>query len=614
MFESETVALREAPAKLAAITSDVATAVAMLLEMDGFPCPIGLDVFAQTEGTSARWTSSGLRFHELLLLAPAPAVDVEEYLNVLFRLEQEAEELANWFALMNNYIRQLTPTTVHLEETLIDRESLQHTRAYFSKIRFGDIEFGGVAKSLRHILNDRAEVWLEQLALQIASHFRLECDVEDEVIARVVACLAHAISGRVAMACGLDESLVPRSELTSATFESILKKTEALVQERARPKLEKEIHLWRVVCALFDGNDLPSGEVAAALKKLVRLPEFKAHAGGANLAGLIDLILIGSPISEWRAATPPALLGELLRLSRKRLQTAETSKICTFLPTLRYLKSLPEATWSDSKVAVKAAFEHYLSEARMLGRQKAHDFVPSACVTALRLVSVVWEICADFGLFNALFAPGRVRPSLLAQPLKLHAQIAHAALQQLSFVMPEAKAAVNARRTTTELGKLRGTDFEQPMRSALRVVGRWSLQELLAVITPRSACFGQSASLTWDKTVQKMVQKPRRSTMRLLLDAYAVLVPILRESRQECRILPCSRTNPAVEALAAIPSLRDRVHGGAGFEIRDGELKAAGAMVRALLVALAKSGVVKRVKRQAELIWICDYQKLHGLT
>ena len=122
-------------------------------------------------------------------------------------------------------------------------------------------------------------------------------------------------------------------------------------------------------------------------------------------------------------------------------------------------------------------------------------------------------------------------------------------LQQLSV-------GENYRNAIRHIRNFSGSTFENDIRTATRLVSRWSVEELMTVCCEESPLFQSSLYKILDSTLPNMVIKPASQSSGLVVRALLTARPILYQIRSEARISISCASSPIIDTLWSIPAVR----------------------------------------------------------
>ena len=299
--------------------------------------------------------------------------------------------------------------------------------------------------------------------------------------------------------------------------------------------------------------------------------------------------------------------GALCVLLDGAIQKAQEWKMSRFLHCLRYdaaplREPLPEQTWVDEP---RIALWSLVSKEAHAHRRTGFDPV------GLRIVlmsSALIQINSDGGFFR----PGVLRCDVVSPVAHNHqhrsAHYCHALSEQLLPYM----TGEPWKFARTELTKWQGSHMESDVRGAVSLLGRFSVQEVVARYGRAGPQLEIHSNLV-RRAVEMMVFKPPAHYEQWFPMAVELVLPILAQLRQSMGIatdLWVKREREGTELLPLMDLVRAWSPTNGDLRIRLSEVK--DSRIRAVLTELLarRSPLVRQKKVNRVMCWILDQVEL----
>lgn len=511
----------------------------------------------------------------------------------------------------------------------------------------GRVSVGGFSRKLASAVKEKAHGWLLECERAISERYFAEshrCNETADERARskrVRSALAEMISKHVAMDGFFEDDdlcTYRGSTLNPKAFEGLCS---WIFDDRVREKCEviremqiKELSSLRIVCS---SNDVEKSarwicECQISILKTLRNPPrvlrdrpgfksallyFEMLIGVVRDATLHNLVLVAAQLSEWAYKVGRAQmwrLSEWLHEGTKILEKQVLPKN-NILPTLvRVFPPMP--TWTDSARASQSYVNLKASQSCISGNssslpkscnilEQAYLPMPQSVEQSLRLVSMVWELAGHRETYNGFFAPGYVMCSLVRQIVPLERVNTAYVKETIESWIEAYSLGQNYRNAVAEIQCFSGSIVESDIRSAVRRLSRWSLNDILTLAFEKSPMFFSNEWALLDATLFSMGQATTKDehdvsislTNSAIRKALEHACPVLFQIRNEARVSPSVASNEAVEFLYSIPAIQQWNRLGQELILSHDDVAAAGV------------GVVERLREMSKTRFLVHFGK-----
>jgi hypothetical protein len=216
--------------------------------------------------------------------------------------------------------------------------------------------------------------------------------------------------------------------------------------------------------------------------------------------------IVATQFSEWRACVGKSNLGRLRALLGASIEQLQrwAPPTAGFVPTLRLVKP-PLPTWTEPAPAAAALTAVRGSMAMASDAAGKTAYLPRAVESALRLISLLWELFAYPSTSSSFFARGRLRLGLIGDVVGNEQVNASYASWVMREWAQQLALGANYRNAVARVEAFRGDDVEDlddRIRHAARHLSAFSVTEILAVAS-------EQLSPTFDTTRWRLVDQTR---------------------------------------------------------------------------------------------------------
>ncbi len=351
----------------------------------------------------------------------------------------------------------------------------------------------------------------------------------------------------------------------------------------------------------------PPPELLRKLRSVVqdmRFAVLRDVLGNANEAGR-SATRVG--VEAWRESINPEVLCFLLE--RAIVQVNQWTQPAGFF--VETITRLPPATSEATRAQLRLDPRAILPPtpwARATGRWQ---FVPRERLvllrtglrpTGLRIVMLCSALTQLLGTRTdepEVFAPGVVAHDLLNSVAMRAERLAESAFASLRELMQPLMAGIECAVVKHQLSNWAGSHLEDDLRSAVRHVCRYSLQELTDVFDVDSNHWDGHSSQLVRKVNERLVFKMQGSGDSVVSQVLSFALPLLRQYRvARLGWTPTMRSRMAGELLQLLPSVRQWISNGSEgpLLITRGEVYDTSDRTRRLLENLKASKIVRQSK------------------
>jgi len=274
-------------------------------------------------------------------------------------------------------------------------------------------------------------------------------------------------------------------------------------------------------------------------------------------------MLIVRQMEEWKSSVGVCGLGQLGRFVEQAIDVLQKQKFPSngFLATLRLVKP-PAPTWKDGRES-NDVYIHARSYIPMnvASNADATMQMPTSTEQILRLISLVWELLAYPTTRDFYFTPGRVSANFLREVVSLEkVSVVYAAMHLRSWKQ-KCDIGKNYRSASNTIVQFRGSCIENHMREAFSKLSKWSLVDLLSVLS-------EEHSSTFHATQWKLVDAIDAAILRsnprwnsssccgLIGRVLDVVEPLVVALRSDVGVRPFARPHQLSDLFRAIPAVR----------------------------------------------------------
>ena len=447
--------------------------------------------------------------------------------------------------------------------------------------------FGGFCDSLATLLEPHVERWMAELSTEIERVHPPTSDDDDDCydvqrIKHLRRKLASQFSKHLAM-CGLYVATDPTATELERR-EPFLNNTylKALIQEQLdeETKEECERRRDRTRARLLLLRRLIVGKIAVSeivlqstiiLDLLANPPSIlERRPGWASLkvdfSGMRSIIaaastqpqeLIEAQLCGWRKSSPVVQISVLIS-ECINLLNAQALPDQGFMPTLRGLQP-PPPPWT----CAREAEDSVVQVSPFLPRPTKVDVIlelPRGVYRAVRLISCLWELLGFESTQTGFFRPGRVQPRFLDAVIRPEQTSCEFAIMKLRTWSEICSLGRNYRNATHEIAMWRGAKHEQTIRHAFCALSKWSLAEILSVI---SEDFSPSWTGNLFHVADHLTVRLRQTSSTLRTASPGVVSrlaemasALVQDMRTDSGLHACLRPHPAGDRLRLVPALR----------------------------------------------------------
>lgn len=497
---------------------------------------------------------------------------------------------------------------------------------YFLSEQIDDrVSVGGFCKKLSNAINEKAHEWLIECERAISDRFFESCPSENHEERKrskqVRSVLASMISQHVAMDGFFEADLCKYrgSTLNPRAFENLCN---WIFNGRIREDCEvkrtqqiSELTSLRTVCsttAVEKSARHICESQTSMLKTLRNVPRvLRERPGYKNsflhlemLIGIVkdanseNLVLVAAQVAEWAHKVGKSqmwmfsqwILDSIAILEKQHLPNNE------ILPTLCKVFP-PMPTWTDPSRATQAYVDLKACNAHSSSSlpKSSNTYLPmsQSVERSLRLVSLVWELAGHKQTYNGFFAPGHVMCSLVRQIVPLERVNTAYVKETIESWVLAYSLGQNYRNAVTDIQCFRGSIVESDMRSAVRQLSRWSLNDILTLAFEKSPLFFSNEWAVLDAAIFSLGKTNTRHHISLTNSAIRKALenacPVLFEIRNEARVSPSVASNELAEFLMSIPSIRQWNGNGDELILTHDDVATAGVDVPERLRQLSKT-------------------------
>jgi len=474
------------------------------------------------------------------------------------------------------------------------------------------VTVGGLGLRLQQEVKQRVVDWLYSLDEMIRRRFDISFarPYGDTSILRAVNHFAELIANRVVL---LEEPVDDDTAERVCTegFEHAAEIEEVRCKREAARVASSDVRRMRELKALAREKVVPEDPTRLIDFLRTPCPELLKALPGVHVAAamrfddlrriLEDACDVARRINLWAESVNH---GALCVLLDGAIQKAQEWKMSRFLHCLRYdaaplREHLPEQPWIDEP---RIELWSLVSKEAHAHRRTGYDPV------GLRIVlmsSALIQINSDGGFFR----PGMLRCDVVSPVAHRHqhrsAHHCHALSEQLLPYM----TGEPWRFARTEMTKWQGSHMESEVRGAVSLLGRFSVQEIVA----RYGDASQLHARLMRRAVEMMVFKPPAHYEQWFPMAVELFLPILVQLRQSMGIATdmwVGREREGTELLPLMDQVRAWSPANGDLRIRLSEVK--DSRIRAVLTELLarRSPLVKQKKVNRVMCWILDQVEL----
>jgi len=267
-------------------------------------------------------------------------------------------------------------------------------------------------------------------------------------------------------------------------------------------------------------------------------------------------------LREWRHSIGRAAVSQLEQFLNDSIGILRKQRFPErgFLPTLRLVEP-PNPTWTDATNASNVYMYTRAHVPLVTLRPDCHLRIPASTEQMLRLISLVWELMAYEETRDCYFTPGRVSVRYLREVISIEQVNVAFASMTLSSWKQKCGLGQTYRNAASAITHFRGADIEAHVREAFAKLCRWSLVDILSVVSEEhSPTF---LSTQW-KLVDAVAQSMRSgnaecmtvqcsSVLGRVLD---VVEPVALALRSDVGLRSVARPHPLADLLRTIPAIR----------------------------------------------------------
>ena len=508
----------------------------------------------------------------------------------------------DWHVFVSRLLKiaQLRPASqqIDLRAAVMGKGGKTPERLYFDSFQLShDVEVGDLANKVHAAILPYARDWvfrmtsvireklkLDAFGTRIAEGFDMQADLE--LLALVQDALVDAIATQVSMSAKRtdaadDSTAYINPRVCTCLLQSVdqqvdlrghARKSVALCKQRLQ-QLDRVVYVRGFDAATFSFRGLVAETLRDVPFVLKSRPGFASLCARAKLPALLAALdaapsaaALATSLADWQASVCCGVRSALhstikiaIELTDEQLAFVDSN---LFLATA-YRHMPVEPGWVQRQETVGAFADAYAARSyeRKLRKEPPTNprrpYLPLSLhmELAVRLLSVVGEICGDADMFEAYFGAGKVSARIL-KPIFLKANIDMAyAVAALDKLRHETSFGVNYRNATRKLESWRGSGREGAIRDAISKVARWPLHEIASVLSDRSPLYSSTAPLVLAETAMVMGSRMRRAPSIVQRIATLVL-PFLIDIRSELRLVPTNSSSPLLELLAEVGVIR----------------------------------------------------------
>jgi hypothetical protein len=270
-------------------------------------------------------------------------------------------------------------------------------------------------------------------------------------------------------------------------------------------------------------------------------------------------------INEWKNSVGRSGIAQLCRFLEQSIGMLKKQKfpVKGFLATLRMVTP-PRPTWTNGDKCDEV-YLYTKSNLPMTSNQDAVMQLPASTEQILRLVSFVWELLAYGPTRDFYFTPGRVSAGFLREVVSLEKVNADYAAMQLKLWKQKCDIGKNYRMASNAIVQFRETDVEGHLRESFSRLGRWSLLDLMSVVSERHSRSFHSTQWKLVDAVNVTMQRNHPPTKEnpvpischefvgSILD---VIEPLCVAMRSDVGVRPFARPHMLADIFRTIPAIR----------------------------------------------------------
>ena len=336
----------------------------------------------------------------------------------------------------------------------------------------------------------------------------------------------------------------------------------------------------------------------------MRFAELRDVMGNANEAGRLTT-RVG--VEAWRESINPEVLCFLLE--RAILQVNQWTQPAGFF--IETISRLPPATSEATRAQLRLDPEAILPPTpwaratgrwQLVNRERLLLLRTGLRPTGLRIVMLCSALTQLLGTRTdeaEVFAPGVVSCDLLNSVAMRAERLAESAFASLRELMQPLMAGIECAVVKHQLSNWAGSHLEDDLRSAVRHVCRYSLQELTDVFNVDSNHWDGHSSQLVRKVNERLVFKMQGSGDMVVSQVLSFALPLLHQYRvARLGWTPTMRSRMAGELLQLLPSVRKWISNGSKgpLLITRGEVYDTSDRTKRLLENLKASKIVRQSK------------------
>jgi hypothetical protein len=271
-------------------------------------------------------------------------------------------------------------------------------------------------------------------------------------------------------------------------------------------------------------------------------------------------------IEEWQHSVGRSNVLQLDRFIEQAIDVLKKQKFPGkgFLATLRLVKP-PAPTWTEPEKC-EDVYMFTKSSLPMAQGQSTCMQLPASTEQILRLISLVWELLAYPNTRDFYFTPGRVSAKFLREVIALEQVNSDYAAMHLKLWNQKCNLGNNYRMAANAILEFREADVESHLRESFSRLSRWSLFEVMNVVS-------EAHSPTFHSTQWKLVDAvdaimhsnhSERNRGECRVSCYGfigrildVVEPLCIAMRSDVGVRPFARPHALADILRAIPAVRN---------------------------------------------------------
>ena len=520
-----------------------------------------------------------------------------------------------------------------------DRAFVNHGGSYDYSVLCGLAEslvpVGGIGADLRDEVATLAEQWLMAIDRQIRDWFGIPVSsdaVEGAVVHQHIKNFAGQIANRVALLepvpwRGANKSAVLCVDALEHHAKSQYVHQELIANENCEVDCECMAVLARLARHGINSNEqwraLATPQMRKPLTDLLQSPPpellqcLLSVAQDMGFSTLRDVIGNASEagrlatqagINEWRSSINVEVLCGFFGQAIKKIEKWERPA-GYFIETISRLpRATSEATRAQLRLDPRAVlpptpWARGRGQWQLVSREKLEKMRTGLRPTGLRIVMLCSALRQLLGTREdepEVFAPGVVAYDVLYPVTDSALKTSERACSKLKGLMTPLMAGFECAVVKHQLNNWAGSHLEDDVRAAARRVGRYSLQELVAVFGVDSAHWdGHSLQLVRkvnDRLVFKLQGQPSDAQNGVVSQVLAFALPLLQQYRLNGLGWSLStRTTDAAMLLELLPSVQQWISDGSEqpLLLTRAEVLATSEGVKRLLERLKASGLVR---------------------